>query len=550
MRSILSKTKAFLSKPLQLMLMAWLVAGIWGSTRCAGQQGESSSNPPGNTASSSSDPQLRSQLSEIDRYRLDRFQAGMEPSRKGGAAGGSPLANFDELMNIIETVVDGGWESQGGTSSMIPHRNGVRISTSGVMERISPSEESLRELRQMGKPKADLSALGSWQEPTSLRWISLRSLDELVADRMLGNKPSSVAMELLGGIYRLDYLAFDEENNDWLLGGPAGNLGMHVDGQLVNQETGMPPILLEDLLSIAPVILNSGRDFGCTINPDENRLREAHAFAQRSSSLRELRNSPDRWLETWKKMLGNQATIVIGLPADSPTGLALLIADAAMKRLGMGVDSLPRPAKSYWAELDSIRQSETSTMMRWWLSLSDTDIALDKERRIYSLENNNVQLRSESQHFEASGKRTATGKVDPAANRFAESFTKNYRELIEPYPIFGRLQHIMDLAVALEIVRLEMEHGRGELFTALSSTQVQPRMPVAAKEIESIAATHKGFDGSQMATVSGGVGVTVSHVRKRIKVTMEELNRVDIKSSNLDQNAKDRADRDKEVFWR
>jgi hypothetical protein len=547
MRSVLNKFKAFSSKPL---LIAWLVTGAYGLTRCDGQQGELSGGVPRYTSSSSSDAQLRSQLSEIDRYRLERFQAGMDPASRVGAAGGSPLANYNELMNIIETVVDGGWESQGGTSSMIPHRNGVRVSTSGVMERISPSEESLRELRQMGKPKADLSALGSWQEATSLRWISLRSLDELVTDRMLGNKPSSVAMELLGGIYRLDYLAFDLENNDWLIGGPAGNLGLHADGQLVNQETGLPPILLEDLLSIAPLILNGGRDFGCTINPDENRLRDAHAFARRSSSLRELRYSPDRFMESWKKMLGNQATIVIGLPADSPTGLAMLTADAAMKRLGMGLDPLPRPTKSYWGEIDALRQSETSTMLRWWLSLSDSDIVMDKERRIYSLENNNVQLRSESQHFEASGKRTATGKVDPAANRFAASFTENYRELIGPYPIFGRLQHIMDLAVALEIVRLEMEHGRGEPFTALNSPRVQPRMPVAAKEIESIAATHKGFDGSQMAVVSGGVGVAVSHVRRRIKVVKEELNHVDIRSSNIDHRIEGRAVRDKEVFWR
>lgn len=550
MRSVLNKIEAFSNKWLQSLLIAWLFTGACCLTRCDAQEGELSGNAIRYTSSSSSDPQLRSQLSEIDQYRLERFQAGAEPARRVGAAGGSPLANFGELMNIIETVVDGGWESQGGTSSMIPHSNGVRVSASGVMERISPSEESLRELLQMGKPKADLSALGSWQEATSLRWVSLRSLDELVADRMLGNIPSSVAMELLGGIYRLDYLAFDAENNDWLIGGPAGNLGLHADGQLVNQETGLPPILLEDLLSIAPVILNGGRDFGCTINPDETRLRDAHAFAQRSSSLRELRYSPDRWLESWKKMLGNQATIVIGLPADSPTGLAMLIADAAMKRLGMGVDSLPRPTKSYWGELDALRQSETSTMLRWWLSLSDADIAMDKERRIYSLENNNVQLRSESQHFEASGKRTATGKVDPAANRFAESFTENYRELIGPYPIFGRLQNIMDLAVALEIVRLELEHGRGKAFTALSSTQVQPRMPVAAKEIESIAATHKGFDGAQMAVVSGGVVVTVSHVRKRLKVAKEELNHVDIKSSNIDQGVEGRAVRDKEVFWR
>lgn len=492
---------------------------------------------------------LRSQLSEIDKYRNGLVGSFSDQSGKVGAGGGSPLANFSELTNIIETIIDGGWESQGGTSSMIPHTNGVRVNTSGVMERISATDQDLRQLRKLGRPQADLSALGSWQEATPLRWISLKSLDLLVKERMKGGKPSSIAMELLGGIYRLDYLAYDHDTKDWLIGGPAGDLVQHEDGQLVNRQTGLPPLLLEDLLSIGPVILNGGKSFGCTINPDESRLQESFALAQKESSLRSLRNSPDRWLERWKKTLGNQATIVIGLPGDSPTGYAMLVADAEMKRLGLGIDRLPKPIKSYWEELDSLQQTKTSTMLRWWLSLNDSPIVMDKERRIYSLENDNVRLQTESQHFESSGKRVASLEDDPAANRFAETFTKNYKELIGPYPVFGRLQHIMDLAVALEIVRIEIEYGRGEPFIALSSVEAQPHSQVAAKEIETIASTHKAFDGSRMAVVSGGVGVSVDRVRNLIKVSADKLNHVVLKSEGSDSSSESQ-NPNKEVFWR
>jgi hypothetical protein len=500
-------------------------SGTWGA--CWPQENGVSAGSTHLTSAPTNDSELRSQLSEIDKYRTGFVGASSERAGKVGASGGSPLANFSELTNIIETIIDGGWESQGGTSSMIPHTNGVRINTSGVLERISASEQDLRRLRKLGRPKADLSALGSWQEATT----------------------SSIAMELLGGIYRLDYLAYDQDTNDWLIGGPAGDLVQHEDGQLVNRETGLPPILLEDLLSIGPVILNGGKSFGCTINPDETRLKESFAFAQKESSLKSLRNSPDRWLERWKKTLGNQATIVIGLPADSPTGYALLVADAEMKRLGLGVDPLPKSIKSYWEELDSLKQTKTSTMLRWWLSLNDNPIVMDKERRIYSLENDNVRLLSESQHFETNGKRVASLEDDPAANRFAESFTKNYKELLAPYPVFGRLQHIMDLAVALEIVRLEIEYGRGKPFVALSLVEAQPHLEVASKEIESIASTHKGFDGSRMAVVSGGVGISVDGVRKQIKITPDKLNHVVLKSGNSNTDSASQ-NPDKEVFWR
>ena len=522
-------------------------SGTWGA--CWPQENGVSAGSTHLTSAPTNDSELRSQLSEIDKYRTGFVGASSERAGKVGASGGSPLANFSELTNIIETIIDGGWESQGGTSSMIPHTNGVRINTSGVLERISASEQDLRRLRKLGRPKADLSALGSWQEATPLRWVSLKSLDVLVKDRMRGGKPSSIAMELLGGIYRLDYLAYDKDTNDWLIGGPAGDLVQHEDGQLVNRETGLPPILLEDLLSIGPVILNGSKSFGCTINPDETRLKESFAFAQKESSLKSLRNSPDRWLERWKKTLGNQSTIVIGLPADSPTGYAMLVADAEMKRLGLGVDPLPKSINSYWEELDALKQTKTSTMLRWWLSLNDSPIVMDKERRIYSLENDNVRLLSESQHFETNGKRVASLEDDPAANRFAESFTKNYKELLAPYPVFGRLQHIMDLAVALEIVRLEIEYGRGEPFVALSLVEAQPHLEVASKEIESIASTHKGFDGSRMAVVSGGVGISVDGVRKQIKISPDKLNHVVLKSGNSNTDSASQ-NPDKEVFWR
>jgi hypothetical protein len=115
--------------------------------------------------------------------------------------------------------------------------------------------------------------------------------------------------------------------------------------------------------------------------------------------------------------------------------------------------------------------------------------------------------------------------------------------------VFGRLQHITDLAVALEIVRLEIEYGRGEPFVALSLVEAQPHLEVASKEIESIASTHKGFDGSRMAVVSGGVGISVDGVRKQIKISPDKLNHVVLKSGNSNTDSASQ-NPDKEVFWR
>ncbi|MEK0426993.1 MAG: hypothetical protein RJB11_3084, partial [Planctomycetota bacterium] len=64
--------------------------------------------------------------------------AGEGGAAGGGAAGGGAIANFSELMRLIETTISpDGWQSAGGTATMSPFRQGVRITTDGLIERIS-----------------------------------------------------------------------------------------------------------------------------------------------------------------------------------------------------------------------------------------------------------------------------------------------------------------------------------------------------------------------------------------------------------------------------
>jgi hypothetical protein len=122
--------------------------------------------------------------------------------------------------------------------------------------------------------------------------------------------------------------------------------------------------------------------------------------------------------------------------------------------------------------------------------------------------------------------------------------------------VYGRLRHIVDLAVAMEIVRAEIENGRGKAFTALGLPSVQPKMDVPPLEIESVAATHKMPEGAISAVVSGGVSIQLNDVRSRIKVDRTQTNKVDLDRSNSPANNSERVPtndsdslRDK-PFWR
>ncbi len=458
--------------------------------------------------------------------------------------GGASIADYSALIDLIESVIDAEWAVNGGTASAIPYRQGVRIDPKGLIERLDPSKTRLTSIKltrdpdkAMNPASISLDDLGEWQQATSLRWISLHQLDEQVAERTRDSNRlrANISMELLGGLYRIDYLAFDKDSQEWYLGGPAGNLVANTTGDLLNPETGLPPVLLEDLLGVAPHVLRNKGEFGCSINPDPARLTAAYEMARSSSSMRSMQRQPERWTEQWRQKLGKQHAKVIGLNQDSPSGYALLIADAHMKRLGLGLEPCPTQMKSYWKEKETFTVSSNgadASMVRWWFSTTDHKIPMDPDRKIYHFASSNIQVLSEAQMMNALGERVATGSPDLAADTFAKKFTLNFDRLQRDYTVYGRLRHIFDLAIALEIVRHEIKNGNGKPFLAIDNPEGQPRLPVTPLELDSVAATYRMPNQSMSAIVSGGVSIQTSALSKRLVVDKSQTNKVALESTN------------------
>ena len=444
----------------------------------------------------------------------------------GGAAGGASMANFSELMQLIEsTITPDQWTNAGGTSTMNPFRQGVRIDPAGVIERLDPIKiEGGPKLRNVPAPKPDnsysilsLSQLGDWQQPTKLRWISLHQLDRQLKEQKKNGLGAGIAAELLGGLCRIDYVAYDASSREWFLGGPAGNIVADAAGDLIHNELKLPPVLLEDLLSIAPRILRDRGEFGCSIDPDPDRLVSAYKLAGQPGSIRKLRRDPEGWAEEWKETLGRQHANIIGLPADSPTGYALLIADAHMKRLALGLEPSVDGVKNYWLETELRGRKSSGSMVRWWFSCLQSRIPYDPEKKIYHLESPNVQVLSETQMMDVKGERKVSERQDGAADAFARNFTARFDALQKAHPIYGRLRHIFDLAIALELIRNEIDNGSGDKFEVFGNPAYAPRLPIAPKEIDSIVATRKMGDGSISAIVSGGVSIDTRSIASRLR---------------------------------
>ena len=78
----------------------------------------------------------------------------------------------------------------------------------------APKLRAIPDALAKGEPIAvGLDELGDWQKPTELRWISLRSLDDQLHSQVELGARSPIAAELLGGLCRIDYLAWDPAAN-------------------------------------------------------------------------------------------------------------------------------------------------------------------------------------------------------------------------------------------------------------------------------------------------------------------------------------------------
>jgi len=501
-------------------------------------------------------------LAQSDTFNSSGQLSGRMPhdpsSVPGGPTGGASLANFSELMQLIEsTIAPDQWVNAGGTATMFPFRSGVRIDPEGVMERLEDFEQKdalklkvvIGEVRDISKPTIRLDQLGAWQQGTDLRWISLHQLDEQLRVRKDSDSRASVAMELLGGLCRIDYVAFDAQTQEWLLGGPAGNIAGSPAGDLLHTESKLPPVLLEDLLAIAPHVLQGRGEFGCSIDPVQERLVAAFKMANHPLAQRDLRSDPERWSEDWKAELGRQRATVIGLPGDSPTGYALLIADAHMKRIALGLEPSIEGLQNYWLESDLVSQKNRGSMVRWWFALSEARIPCDSKRNIYHLESSNVRVMSEAQMLNQQGQRVVADRADRAADAFANKFTANFESLQRTYPVYGRLRHCFDLAVALEIVRSKIATGIGRPLPTLANSDVQTHLPVAPTEIDSVVATRRFSDGTVSAIVSGGVSIVPRSIHARLREHAGHFQSISLEVSPGDRDASNAGSQDN-PFWR
>ncbi|MBN1855108.1 MAG: DUF1598 domain-containing protein [Pirellulales bacterium] len=436
---------------------------------------------------------------------------------QGGPGGGSQ-ADFESLIDLIKsTVATESWDDVGGPGAADGFVGGVHVDTEGLLKRIVREDsDHLARLRQI-KPwihDAETAVQSAVRQPSELRYVSLPRLEREILFRRLAGKPLDDAMLFLAGLRRVQYVFLYPETGDLVLAGPAGPWNPDGEGRIVDPETGLPVLQLDDLVTLWRRQLRYGPGpFGCSITPTRRNLASVNAFLAESSQrpLKPGQRARDQWLAEIQDRAGRQTIQVDGLDPRTRVARVLVEADYRMKLVGMGLEDGVPGVASYLASIPARRDEDFPAMnvLRWWFTLNYRAITTTRKRNAYAIRGPGVQVLSENELVTQLGDRIHTGQSDELTLQFALSFTNHFKELSAKYPVYADLRNVFDLALVVALIHTEglaKDVGwRGAVLQDESLYRV--RQSVAPKEVESVINYRILSLCCLVAGVSGGVSI-------------------------------------------
>lgn len=444
----------------------------------------------------------------------------------GGARGGAAAADFDSLIELIQsTIAPDTWEDAGGVGTIEEYRGGVLVDSTGLLKRLKFDESNLvlNNIRGLASRR---TANDDVRKPSTLRKVSLTRLEKFVQSRWATGENLDEEMRLLGGLYKINYVLVYPESGDIVIAGPAGDWRTDADGRAVHVETGKPMLQLDDLVVLLRNAVEEDGKFGCSITPTKDALAKAKAF--QTEHQKPLKSDRERaeWLQGLRESLGKQDITVYGLDPRTRVAQVLVEADYRMKLVGMGLEKGTLGVTSY---LDSVKVGKDGKVppmdvLRWWFTLNYKAVEATKERNAFALQGPGVKVLSENEMVDEQGGRIHTGKSDELNHKFADSFTRQFEALAEKYPIYAELRNIFDLALVAGLIRSEDLGGQvGWHMTHFGdANQFQVALKTAPTQVETVI-NHRVINGKHVvAGVSGGVTVDTSNLVQRSAIAVDD----------------------------
>ncbi|MBL8891963.1 MAG: DUF1598 domain-containing protein [Planctomycetaceae bacterium] len=396
------------------------------------------------TGSSSQATPNASRISDADYSAGPDADAGGAPdSSRPGASGGMVQADFDSLIDLIQTVVEpDSWEENGGPGSISTFRNGVVIDVAGQLRFAQPKQV------KSGSLLAGQASSLKLVKDAELRFVSLPKLESQLRAFAEAGQPVPDSVRYLGGMYEIQAIAVDAAAGDLFLVGPAGPWEINPQGVAVHVETQRPVLHLDDLVACLRNVMYGRSILGCSIDPKPGQFQKAAELAGKwNLTVPQVR---DRFLTA----VGPQDTAVFGVPAWSHSAHVLLTADYHIKLLAMGSIPAGPQLPSFLERCEA--DDPPSEIIRWWFTLADPEIQESEDSNLFTIRGPVMELKTEAKFV--AGQRGGEQAAPPrslAAESFVADFNRQLPQLRRLFPVYGQLENLFQWAVVAQVI-----HGR------------------------------------------------------------------------------------------
>lgn len=445
-----------------------------------------------------------------------------------GQTGGAANADFDSLIDLIQSTVESDtWVENGtGDGEISPFPTGVFVDSQGAL-RFAAKELDVSPVTQSSRA-TDLDQPRDVRSSSNLRFVSLPRLEAAIARRQETRRPLTPEMLTLAGLRRIEYVLVDPNAGDLVLAGPAGDW-QAVGGSIVSVTTGQPIVRLDDLLTLwRRRQTHDAASFGCSITPRQEGLARVQEFVAASAARPLAPGQRGKWLQGLHEALGKQAVEFFGIEPASHVAQVLLVADYHMKLIGMGLTEGVPGVRSYLSTVELLADGSAPPMaiLRWWFAMNYPPVEVNAERSAFRLSGQGVQVLSENEMLAARGQRIHTGQSEDLNRLFALSFTEHFAEISAAYPLYGELRNVFDLALVLAIIEreglLERVRWDADLFSSAEALRL-PRLSVP-REVDTVI-NHRVIKRRHVvAGISGGVWVDAAEALDQTTAKLDNRN--------------------------
>ena len=388
---------------------------------------------------------------------------------------------------------------------------GIRIDADGVVSSLAPLKESTAaaKKRQLAYRTKNLS------EPlavaTESRRVSLKQLDEQLAEIAKASGEVPAELKYLAGLTRIDYLVVDREARDIALVGPAEAFAPDLQGRMRGVASGRPVLNLEDLLVAWRTVYSGVTSVTCSIDPTPEGLAAFNAVARQN--LVTPPNAIGQLFNTLTTKLGRQVVTVSGVSNDTHFAVVLVEADLRMKRIAIGKD--PSGVRGVTSHLSLMRQGDAASSRWWFVPLYDP-IETSEDRSLYHLSGQRLQLLGQDEFTNSQGQRSNTPFNKLGTTKFVQQFTEKLPELAVAHPAFAELQNLFDWMVVCTLIRRhQLEASIQWQPQVLGDAQLLPtRSYPVPSGVDSIATTNRV--GRTVHGLVGGVELNADEVITKI----------------------------------